>query len=106
MKNQIPIFILTYRGSEREPLIKKKLDNLNLKYELIYGLNAKIIKNKKILNSHYDLNRSKIIFKKKLDLYDIACSYGHMKIYKYIKKKKIKNNIIIEDNCFPNTSFI
>jgi len=72
LKNQIPIFILTYRGSKREPLIKKKLDNLDLKYKLIYGLNAKINKNKKILNSYYDSNRSKKIFKKKLNLYDMA----------------------------------
>lgn len=106
MKNQIPIFVLTYRGSKREPLIKKKLDNLDLIYKLIYGLNAKIKKNEKILNSYYNSNRSKKIFKKELNLYDIACSYGHMKIYKYIKKKKIKCAIIMEDDCSPGTSFI
>jgi len=104
LKNQIPIFILTYRGSKREPLIKKKLDNLDLKYKLIYGLNAKINKNKKILNSYYDSNRSKKIFKKKLNLYDMACSFGHMKIYKYIAKKKIKCAIIMEDDCSPKPS--
>ena len=105
MKNQTPIFILTYKGSVREPLIKKKLHTLDLKYKLIYGLNAKIKKNKKILNSYYDLNRSKRIFKKKLNLYDIACSFGHMKIYKYITKKKIKSAIIMEDDCSPKPSF-
>ena len=105
LKNQIPIFILTYRGSEREPLIKKKLDNLNLKYKLIYGSNAKVEKNRKVLNSYYDINRSKRIFKKELNLYDIACSFGHMKIYKYITKKKIKCAIIMEDDCCPKASF-
>lgn len=106
MKNQIPIFILTYRGSKREPLIKKKLNNLKLKYNLIYGLNAKIKKNQDILNSLFDLNRSKKIFKKKLDLYDMACSYGHMKIYKQIKKKNLKYAIIMEDDCSPRPHFV
>jgi GR25 family glycosyltransferase involved in LPS biosynthesis len=106
LKKQIPIFVLTYKGSIREPLIKKKLNGLNLKYNLIYGLNAKIKKNQNILNSYFDLIKSKKIFKKNMNIYDIACSFGHMKIYKHIKKEKIQYAIIMEDDCSPGPSFV
>jgi glycosyl transferase family 25 len=105
LKKQIPIFVLTYKGSIREPLIKKKLNNLNLNYNLIYGLNAKIKKNQKILNLYFDLKKSKKVFKKKMNIYDMACSFGHMKIYKHIKKEKIQYAIIMEDDCSPGPSF-
>lgn len=104
-KKLIPVFVLTIKGSKREKIIKKRLQDLKLKYKIIYGINAKLKKNIKLLRRVYNRQKTLKVLERDLDYSDIACAYGHIKIYKYIVKNKIRNSIIMEDDCYPSSDF-
>ena len=104
-KKLIPIFVLTVKGSIREKIIKKRLQHLKLKYKIIYGINAKLKKNIETLRKVYNRQKTLKVLERDLDYSDIACAYGHIKIYKYIVKNRIKNSIIMEDDCYPSSDF-
>ena len=106
LKEKIPIFVLTIRGSKREKIIRKRLNKLGLRYKIIYGLNAKIKKNINFLKKIYDKKKANILLERDLNYSDIACSFGHIKIYKHIVKKNIEYAIIMEDDCQPSKSFV
>jgi GR25 family glycosyltransferase involved in LPS biosynthesis len=106
LKKKIPIFVLTIKGSSREKIIRKRLNKLGLRYKIIYGINAKIKKNIDFLKKIYDKKRANNLLERDLNYSDIACSFGHIKIYKHIVKKKIKYAIIMEDDCHPSKIFL
>ena len=97
---------MTVKGSNREKKIKKKLNKLRLGYKIIFGINAKIKRNADFLKKIYDKKRANNLLERDLNHSDIACSFGHIKIYKYIIKKNIKYAIIMEDDCHPSKMFI
>lgn len=106
LKKKIPIFVLTVKGSNREKIIKKKLNKLGLRHKIIYGINAKIKKNTDYLKKIYDKKRANNLLERDLNHSDIACSFGHIKIYKHIVKKNIKYAIIMEDDCHPSKMLV
>lgn len=105
LKNQIKIFVLSFKGSKRLNSVKKQLIDLDLQFEVSYGLNAKNYKSKAILKKKYDKNRSLKIMEKAMDIADLACAFGHIKIYKKIIKKNIPCAIILEDDARLSKSF-
>ena len=44
MKNKIPIFIISLKNSARLPKLIKRLNELNLKYKIFYGVTGKQLK--------------------------------------------------------------
>jgi len=98
----IPIFIQSYKGSKRLPALKKRFRKLKLNFKIIYGANPSNLRDKIFLNKNYD---SDFFFKKtgrNMINPEIACAYGHLKIYKHIIKYKIKEAIIFEDDICPS----
>ena len=101
----IPIFIQSFRDSYKLDGLIGRLKELKLKYKIIYSLNLTKSNKKKINEKIYD---SKKIFQnlgREMSGAEIACAYGHIKIYKYIIKKKIPRAIIFEDDAWPTNDF-
>jgi GR25 family glycosyltransferase involved in LPS biosynthesis len=105
MKQTIPIYLLTTKNSVRKKIVINRLKKLKLNFHIVYGLNAKNQNDKEILKSFYNKEKSKKNTNRNLNLFDIACSYGHLKIYKKIIEKKIITAVIMEDDCFPSKKF-
>ena len=102
----IPIFILTLKGSEREKLIRKKFQKYNFKFKFIYGINGKSKEYRKYLDENYNKKKAEFALGRKMPYSEISVAYGHLKIYKYIKLKKIKRALILEDDAFPSKSLL
>lgn len=100
----IPIFVLTLKGSKREKIIKKRLNDCGLNFKFIYGVNGKDKKNYRYLENNYNKKKAEFILGRKMPYSEICASYGHLKIYKYIKKKNIKKALILEDDAWPSKS--
>ena len=101
---KIEVLIISLKGSNRQKIIKKNLDKINIKYKIINAINgAKSFKNKKKLSEIYDEN---FFYKKtgikRLSAGEIGAAASHMKCYKYIVKNKNKNCIIMEDDCYSS----
>ena len=98
----IPIFIQSYKGSKRLAKLKKRFRKLKLNFKIIYGASPFNLKDKNFLNKNYDSN---FFFRKtgrNMIAPEIACAYGHLKIYKHIVKHKIHEAIIFEDDICPS----
>ena len=100
----IPIFVLTLKGSKREKIIKKRLNDCGLNFKFIYGINGKDKKNYTYLEKIYNKKKAEFILGRQMPYSEISASYGHLKIYKYIKKKKINKALILEDDAWPSKS--
>lgn len=100
----IPIFVLTLKGSKREKIIKKRLNDCGLNFKFIYGINGKNKKNYTYLEKIYNKKKAEFILGRQMPYSEISASYGHLKIYKYIKKKKINKALILEDDAWPSKS--
>ena len=100
MRQTIPIYLLTTKKTKRKKRIIQRLKKLKLNYKIIYGLDAKNVKDQKLLIKNYNKSEAIKNANRELSFYDIACADGHLKIYKEIVKNKIKSAIIIEDDCF------
>ena len=100
----IPIFVLTLKGSKREKIIKKRLNDCGLNFKFIYGINGKDKKNYTYLDKIYNKKKAEFILGRQMPYSEISASYGHLKIYKYIKKKKINKAVILEDDAWPSKS--
>lgn len=105
MYQKIPIYLLTTKGSKRKNTILARLKELKLNFNIIYGLNANIIKDQKLLKNIYNSEESIKNTNRKLNFFDIACSYGHLKIYENIVRNNISTAIVMEDDCFPSKEF-
>jgi GR25 family glycosyltransferase involved in LPS biosynthesis len=100
LRQKIPIYLLTTKKTKRKKRIIQRLKKLKLNYKIIYGLDAKNVKDQKLLIKNYNKTEAIKNANRELSFYDIACADGHLKIYKEIVKNKIKSAIIIEDDCF------
>jgi len=98
----IPVFILTLKNSSREINLKKRLDLLKIDYKIFYAISGKEKKNFKILDRLYDSTKAKQIIGRDMTYTEISNAEGHLRIYKYIIKKKISNAVIMEDDCWPS----
>ena len=105
MYQKTPIYLLTTKRSKRKKFILSRLKKLKLNFKIIHGPNAKDAKDQKLLKKIYNSKESKKNTNRKLNFFDIACAYGHLKIYKIIVKNKISTAIIMEDDCFPSKEF-
>jgi GR25 family glycosyltransferase involved in LPS biosynthesis len=100
-----PIFVLSLKGSSRLIKIKKKLKNFGLRFKVIYGVDGRKLKNNNFLDSIYDRSRAETSIGRKMLYTEIACAYGHLKIYNQIIKKKISQAIILEDDIAISKDF-
>ena len=103
MSKQItPLFLLTIKNSQREFLIRRKLNFLNIKYKVFYAINGNDTKNYKILNKLYNSKKCLNQIGRDMKFTEISNAEGHLRIYKYIVKKNIANAVIMEDDCYPS----
>lgn len=98
------VLIISLKGSKRQKIIKKNLDKLKINYKIINAIDgAKSFKDKKKLREIYDEN---FFYQntgaKRLSAAEIGAAASHIKCYKYIIKNKIKNCIIMEDDCYSS----
>jgi GR25 family glycosyltransferase involved in LPS biosynthesis len=100
-----PIFVLSFRGSSRLIKIKKNLKSLSLRFKVIYGIDGRKSKNNNFLDSVYNRSRAESSIGRKMLYTEIACAYGHLKIYNQIIKKKLSQAIILEDDIFVSKDF-
>jgi GR25 family glycosyltransferase involved in LPS biosynthesis len=101
----IPIFVQSFKGSKKLNIIKKRLRQLKLKYKIIYSLNLTKFNKKKFKYNLYNNQKAIQTLGRGMGGTEIACAYGHIKIYKYIIKKKIPRAIIFEDDAWPKSNF-
>lgn len=100
--SQIKVFVISLKGSDRINLIRRRLKNLKIKYEIFYGINGKDIKNHSKLLKYYDSIKTEKYIGRKLSFPEIAASLSHLNIYKLIIKKGISSAIIVEDDAYPS----
>jgi len=105
LKNQTPLFILTIKNSNRETLIKKKLNDLRISCKFFYALNPNNNISYNILKKKYDKKKCFNELGRDMSYSEISCAEGHLRIYKYIVKNNISNAVIMEDDCYPSKSF-
>jgi GR25 family glycosyltransferase involved in LPS biosynthesis len=104
VKNKIPVFLLTVKGSIRENQIKKRLRSLGIAFKIFYAIDAKNTSNHKILNKIFDKKKCKLVLGRLMNFVEISNAECHLRIYKYILSQKISNAIIMEDDCYPYQS--
>ena len=97
-----PVYLLTIKNSKREFTIKKKLKLLKINFKTFYAIDGKNPKNFNILDKYYDSKKSLHHLGREMTYFEKSCAEGHQRIYKYILQKKIKNAVIIEDDCNPS----
>ena len=102
----IPIFVQSFKGSKKLNIIKSRLKQLKLKYKIIYSLNLTKFNKKIFKNNFYNNQKARQILGREMSGTEIACAYGHIKIYKYIIKNKIPRAIIFEDDALPKNNFV
>lgn len=105
MKKKITIFISSMKGSPRLGHLTKRLEELNLKYKIFYGIDGKNEKEKKILYSQYDRKRVFKYLGREMGINEIGNMWKAIKIYKYAIKKKLQNIICFDDDFYPSHLF-
>jgi len=101
----IPIFIQSFKGSYKLDGLICRLKKLKLRYKIIYSLNLTKPSKRKINKKIYDSKKANQKLGREMGGAEIACAYGHIKIYKYIIKKNIPRAIIFEDDAWPTNEF-
>jgi GR25 family glycosyltransferase involved in LPS biosynthesis len=99
---KIKVLIISLKKSKRLPYLKKKLNNLKIKFKIIGGINGNYYHKKKRLHKISD---EKIIFKtigRKMSPSEIGAAASHIKAYKFIVKNNIDQAIIFEDDAIPS----
>jgi len=102
MNQKIVIFILSLKNSERLPKLIKRLKEINIKYNILLGINGNLKKNHKLLLKFYDKRETEKYIGRNLAFPEIGASLAHINAYKLIIKNKIKSAIIIEDDVYPS----
>ncbi len=99
---KIKVLIISLKNSKRLPYLKKKLNNLKIKFKIIDGINGNYYHKKKRLDKISD---EKIIFKtigRRMSPSEIGAAASHIKAYKFIVKNNIDQAIIFEDDAIPS----
>ena len=96
------VFVLTTKNSLRKKKISKKLKSLKIKFKFFYAIDGRDLNNYEILKKKYNNKKSLEWSGKKLSYPEISCAEAHLRMYKYIVKKKISKAVIMEDDCFPS----
>jgi glycosyl transferase family 25 len=102
LKSRIPVFVLTIKNSQRESLIKKRLNFLRINYKIFYAIDGKNKDNFKILRHKYNQKKSLNELGRNMTYTEISNAEGHLRIYKYILNNNILNAVIMEDDCYPS----
>jgi GR25 family glycosyltransferase involved in LPS biosynthesis len=96
------ILILSLKKSIKLKHLKKRLQQLKIKHQVIYGIDGTNVKNFEILNKNYNDKETNQNIGRSLKFPEIAASLAHLNAYKYIIKKKINSAIIMEDDSYPS----
>jgi GR25 family glycosyltransferase involved in LPS biosynthesis len=102
MKKRINVFVLTIKNSHREHIIRKRLNFLKINHKFFYAIDGRSPNNFKILYNKYNKKKCLNILGRDMTYPEISNAEGHLRIYKYIVKKKILNAVIMEDDCYPS----
>jgi len=90
------IFVITLSNSkERQAHMQRQLDNYDLKYDFIYGVDGRKL-TKTEINNLYDPNKAKN-FQRELNYTEIGCSLSHKLVYKKMIEENIDRAIVLED---------
>jgi GR25 family glycosyltransferase involved in LPS biosynthesis len=106
LRKKKSIFVITIKNSKRESYIRKRLNDLKLKYKLYYAIDGNDNKNYSFLDSKYNKSVSENIMGNKMNYPEISIAYSHLSIYKHIVENNIPRSIIMEDDCFPSKNII
>lgn len=104
MNEKIQIFILSLKGSKRIKNLKKRLKEININYKILFGIDGNLKINHKKLRGLYNKKKTEHYIGRQLAFPEIAASYAHINAYKLIRREKIKNAIIMEDDVYPSTN--
>jgi GR25 family glycosyltransferase involved in LPS biosynthesis len=102
MNEKIQIFILSLKGSNRIINLKKRLKKIDIRYRILFGINGNLKKNHKKLRRLYNKKKTEHYIGRRLSYPEIAASYAHINAYKIIRREKIENAIIMEDDVYPS----
>ncbi len=102
MNNNIKVFIISLKKSKRLPILKKRLNQLKIKFNIINGVNGiNYFKQNKL---HLISNKDEILknINRNMSPSEIGAAASHIKTYKYIVKNNIDQAIIFEDDVYPS----
>jgi len=102
MKTQINVFVLTIKNSNREYLIKQRLNFLKINYKIFYAIDGRDPNNFKILQKKYNQKKCLNELGRDMKYTEISNAEGHLRIYQYIVNNNISNAVIMEDDCYPS----
>ena len=102
MNNNIKVFIISLKGSKRLPIIKKRLNELKIKFIVIDGINGINYFKQKKLHLIFDQNKTLKNINRNMSPSEIGAAASHIKTYKYIVKNNIDQAIIFEDDVYPS----
>jgi hypothetical protein len=95
--SQIPIFIISLPNSTRVNLIKTQLEQLNLEFEIIQGIDGKLLTESDVLASvNRKSCRARLGYEISKGL--IGCYLGHLSAYETAKSKDCEWVLILEED--------
>jgi GR25 family glycosyltransferase involved in LPS biosynthesis len=96
------VLVISLKDNERFFVLKKRLTELNINYNVVNAINGNLY-NKKKLKLIYNKKKTENFIGRSLAPAEIGCAASHLKAYNYIIKKKIDQAIIMEDDCYPSS---
>lgn len=99
---KVKILILAIKKSRKLKHLKKRLKQLKINFQILYGIDGTNAKNFKILKKNYNDKETKKNIGRSLKFPEIGASLAHLNAYKYIIKNNINSAIIIEDDSYPS----
>lgn len=102
---KIKIFVISLFKSKRLKKITNIMNKLKLKFHIVKAVDGRKLFLKKKLHKLYNKKKTLSYIGRELSPEEVGAAASHLKVYKLIIKKKIKNAIIIEDDAIPSKNF-
>jgi glycosyl transferase, family 25 len=111
-----PIFVITLpQATQKQRQIKERLENLNIPFEFVEGVNGKLLSEEE-LREVFDREKSHNYYKwyrnrtgsagVELSRGEIGCALAHRKIFQKMVNENIDSAIILEDDVFVTEDFL
>jgi hypothetical protein len=105
MKKKIELIVMSMKNSPRLPRLIRRLKKFNLKYKIFYGFNGNKQSEVNEVYSHYDKKKVVNRIGRELGFNEMSAVYTAIRVYKYAKKKKLDNIIMMMDDSYPSFLF-
>jgi hypothetical protein len=103
MNNKPIIFIISLKNSKRLRKITNRLNDINVEYRVINGIDGNKVNKKNKLHLYYDKYKTIKNIGREFHPAEVGGCASHLKIYRYICRNNIKNAIIMEDDAYPSS---